>query len=1219
METEIKDYLNKECLGRLVENIYDNFIHKDSDNIIEIESKLVGVTKAADDSKVLKGINDGYNGTDIYPDNNGLIAITVDTGLKATPEIGELLISADTDYLATKEDLSNIEAIKLKTPIILWGNSFDGSGDINGAIDLDGEGIYNIGTLTFGADSFIYYNGTNSIVCDPNLTVPGAIHNNNYYSTDGNHTLMRYYPDDSSLEIGEEVENIILMRPVKCDANITAPNITEIESKLKDVTINKEQYFVIDTNVSIPGCDITDIAGIDFMDGNYLDGSIISDIQFKLEGITKAADDSEVLKGLIINSEQSVYPLGGNAINIDAGKGVDINESSPGNINISADTNYLATREYVDNKLDNITPSIDNKPFIVLEELPNEPEEGNENKIHIVPSEGKTADNNSYTEYAWVNDTWEKFGEFSVDVDLSEYATKEYVDDNKVDKKDIVIEKLENSSLYNYIVNLKEGENIIDEEKIGKTVILGWNNTNTGFNYGSFLTGQGNKLINSNYSILSGSGNEINNSNNSSISGESNTITDSLHSSANGRNNKIISSTNSLVNGQQNNLTGSLYSNVDGYNNNITSSNYSNVSGVDNIINSSPYVNVEGYNNNVKNSSHSHVEGDQNIVENAQYSHIEGTNNKITSHYSHASGRYNKFIKNSDDTDEYNTQFSVGNGNSDNRHNSFEIKQNGDVYIADSSDDSEYYEKPMVKLYPIGDKIEEKEVFNVKNIKLNTTNPPGWTFNNTTELDNDLKLDTKYRIVIPELSIDSIFTSRIISRDYITITDSKQQSMSSPFVDDSIFSVYQSPSSNNLQVYIKTTETSVTIQIYEIIESIKKIDSKYLPSTSPNANQILYKTIDNKPINFSHANLISNEYFEDYGLLTFADDLEICPTMTSIINLKYIELPEGIKYTSSGMFFGCSNLEKAVLPESLENIALPGFNNCYKLKEVNIPSKITELPQQCFYNTYELTHIYLNNVTKLGNTAFCGSGITTLGVNKLKEIGNEVFSNSNLVYFNSGTVETIGYRAFIGCKNLISVKFDSALTSIGDYAFQDCTSLINVDMKDSTKLTKLSGSCFDRCNSLTNIIIYNIETLTGSCFTGCPLKSVHIESTEIKEYRGSFAGTSLEFFYTKSSAPIESYFSPNKLKTMIFDTTDFVNIGGDLSRFKNFTTIYVNVDLLEQYQTTYSDYSWLFKPITGKISGNNDNSWTGTESEYESLDEYDSNTIYYIIEEDEQL
>ena len=71
-----------------------------------------------------------------------------------------------------------------------------------------------------------------------------------------------------------------------------------------------------------------------------------------------------------------------------------------------------------------------------------------------------------------------------------------------------------------------------------------------------------------------------------------------------------------------------------------------------------------------------------------------------------AFGRYNASNKvNSTFGDSGNTLFGVGNGTGDGlsnykRHNALEIRQNGDIYIADTNDTSttEYYEKPMIKL-----------------------------------------------------------------------------------------------------------------------------------------------------------------------------------------------------------------------------------------------------------------------------------------------------------------------------------------------------------------------------------------------------------------------------------------------------------------------------------------------------------------------------------------
>lgn len=71
------------------------------------------------------------------------------------------------------------------------------------------------------------------------------------------------------------------------------------------------------------------------------------------------------------------------------------------------------------------------------------------------------------------------------------------------------------------------------------------------------------------------------------------------------------------------------------------------------------------------------------------YSHAEGFYTKTTNESEHSQGRYN--VSSSASTtfgDSGNTLFSVGNGTADNaRHNAFEIRQNGDIYCSDGTND----------------------------------------------------------------------------------------------------------------------------------------------------------------------------------------------------------------------------------------------------------------------------------------------------------------------------------------------------------------------------------------------------------------------------------------------------------------------------------------------------------------------------------------------------
>lgn len=127
---------------------------------------------------------------------------------------------------------------------------------------------------------------------------------------------------------------------------------------------------------------------------------------------------------------------------------------------------------------------------------------------------------------------------------------------------------------------------------------------------------------------------------------------------------------------------------------------YSHVEGYGTYANRN-YSHAEGF-GTYTNGESSHAEG-QYTYANGNCSHAEGYNTYAYNRYEHASGIYN--ISTTDDkpiNSSETTLFSVGNGsfNSGNpvRHNAFEIKQNGDIYIPDTNAEGEYYQKPMIKL-----------------------------------------------------------------------------------------------------------------------------------------------------------------------------------------------------------------------------------------------------------------------------------------------------------------------------------------------------------------------------------------------------------------------------------------------------------------------------------------------------------------------------------------
>ena len=82
-------------------------------------------------------------------------------------------------------------------------------------------------------------------------------------------------------------------------------------------------------------------------------------------------------------------------------------------------------------------------------------------------------------------------------------------------------------------------------------------------------------------------------------------------------------------------------------------------------------------------------------------------------------------------------------------------------------------------------------------------------------------------------------------------------------------------------------------------------------------------------------------------------------------------------------------------------------------------------------------------------------------------------------------VTSIGDNAFYDCSSLASVTIDKNVTSIGDSAFGCCFSLTNVTI--GTNVTSIGDEAFSSCSSLAAITIPSSVTSIGdSAFEGCP-------------------------------------------------------------------------------------------------------------------------------------
>ena len=106
----------------------------------------------------------------------------------------------------------------------------------------------------------------------------------------------------------------------------------------------------------------------------------------------------------------------------------------------------------------------------------------------------------------------------------------------------------------------------------------------------------------------------------------------------------------------------------------------------------------------------------------------------------------------------------------------------------------------------------------------------------------------------------------------------------------------------------------------------------------------------------------------------------------------------------------------------------------------------------------------------------------------------------------SYSVTSIGEYAFYNCSGLISVTIPQSITSIKHHAFYACSSLTSMIIPSS--VTSISNNLFDGCSSLSSVTIPNsIKSIEMSAFNGCSsLTSITIPNSVTSIGRSAFAG-----------------------------------------------------------------------------------------------------------------
>ncbi len=260
--------------------------------------------------------------------------------------------------------------------------------------------------------------------------------------------------------------------------------------------------------------------------------------------------------------------------------------------------------------------------------------------------------------------------------------------------------------------------------------------------------------------------------------------------------------------------------------------------------------------------------------------------------------------------------------------------------------------------------------------------------------------------------------------------------------------------------------------------------------------------------NFEIAAFDELQYFIGLNSIN-ANAFQGCSGLTSV------EIPNSVIMIGQSAFNGCSGLTSVEIPNSVIMIGQSAFNGCSGLTSVEIPNSVTTIGGSAFHTCSGLTSVnYTGDIAQWCEISFGDNAsnplyyahnlyvnnqlVTDLVIpNSATTIGNFAFQNcSGLISVEiPNSVTAIGQNAFSGCSSLTLVEIPNSVTSIGNSAFYNCSGLTSVEIPNS--VTTIGSSAFSLCSGLTSVTIGNsVTTIGSSAFYNCSgLTSVEIPNS----------------------------------------------------------------------------------------------------------------------------
>lgn len=169
------------------------------------------------------------------------------------------------------------------------------------------------------------------------------------------------------------------------------------------------------------------------------------------------------------------------------------------------------------------------------------------------------------------------------------------------------------------------------------------------------------------------------------------------------------------------------------------------------------------------------------------------------------------------------------------------------------------------------------------------------------------------------------------------------------------------------------------------------------------------------------------------------------------------DIAELIAYNNNNL------LDNYVVPNSVINICSYAFSGCNSLKSITIPDSVISIGNEAFRNCNNITSVYITDLE-----SWCNIQFDSINSNPLSD--GDLYLNNQLVsdLIIPNNVTSINNYAFVNCNSLISITISDSVTSIGNYAFYRCSSLTSITIPNS--IINIGVYAFQNCWTLKSII-----------------------------------------------------------------------------------------------------------------------------------------------------